>query len=164
MSISRRQFVVGLGAASAAASAPAVAAKILETPERLYPPMDLSYFDVPIPHGPSAVKIGYASITWNRNDRQAIDDISALGYPGIQLRANVLEEFPDPHALRDLLAERHLTFVALSSNGGCPLDPSSAGQSHCNACKECALSARSGREIFATGRHLSERTVYFRGL
>ncbi len=123
MSISRRQFVVGLGAA-AAASAPVVAATILETPERLYPPMDLSYFDVPIPHGPSAVKIGYASITWNRNDRQAIDDISALGYPGIQLRANVLEEFPAPHALRDLLAERHLTFVALSSSGGCPLDPS----------------------------------------
>jgi inosose dehydratase len=68
------------------------------------------------------IKIGYASITWNGNDRQAIEDISSLGYPGIQLRANALTEFPDPHALKDLLAEHHLAFVALSSNGGAPLD------------------------------------------
>ena len=123
MSFSRRQFVFGLGAATAAASAPVRAATLLETPARLYPPMDLSYFDAPISHGPSAIEIGYAAITWNDNDGQAIDDISALGYPGIQLRANALTEFPEPHALKDLLASHHLTFVALSSDGGSPLDP-----------------------------------------
>jgi inosose dehydratase len=123
MSHSRRQFLVGLGATTAASAVPAMAAKLLETPERLYPPMDLAYFQVPISHGPSAIKFGYASITWDGKDRQAIDDISAVGYPGIQLRANALTEFPDPHALKDLLAKHHLTFVALSSDGDAPLDP-----------------------------------------
>ncbi len=85
--------------------------------------MDLSYFDVPIPAGPGALKIGYAAITWDGKDRQAIEDISAVGYPGIQLRANALTEFPDPQALKDLLAKHRLTFVALSSDGGAPLDP-----------------------------------------
>jgi inosose dehydratase len=122
MAHSRRKFIAGLGAVTVASSVPAVAEKMLETPTRLYPPADLSYFDVPIPRETPAIKIGYAAITWNGNDRQAMDDISAVGYPGIQLRANALTEFPDPHALQDLLNKHHLTFVALSSNGGCPLD------------------------------------------
>lgn len=84
--------------------------------------MDLSYFDDPIHHGPANIKIGYAAITWGGNDTQAIEDIAALGYPGIQLRANVLKEFPDPLQLRDLLAKHHLEFVAFSS-GDAPLDP-----------------------------------------
>jgi inosose dehydratase len=62
------------------------------------------------------VKIGYAAITWGGNDRQAIEDISSLGYTGIQIRSNVLTQFGDrPDELRALLAERRLTFVALSS-------------------------------------------------
>lgn len=62
------------------------------------------------------MKIGYAAITWGGNDRQAIEDISSLGYAGIQLRSNVLTQFGDrPDELRALLAERRLTFVALSS-------------------------------------------------
>ena len=68
------------------------------------------------------IKIGYSAIAWNDQDTRAIDDVSALGVPGIQLRANVLKEFPDPHALRDLLGQHHLEFVALSS-GTAPLDP-----------------------------------------
>ncbi len=123
MKHSRRQFLTGLGAMTAAATVPATAANLLGAPARLYPPMDLSYFNVPIPRGPSVIKIGYASITWDGNDRQAVDDISDVGYPGIQLRANALTEFPDPHALKDLLARHRLTFVALSSDGGAPLDP-----------------------------------------
>ena len=63
-----------------------------------------------------ALKIGYAAITWGGNDRQAIEDISSLGYTGIQLRSNVLAQFGDrPADLRALLADRRLTFVALSS-------------------------------------------------
>ena len=62
------------------------------------------------------VKIGYAAITWAGNDLQAIDDISSLGYPGIQLRSNVLPRFGDrPGELRELLSKRRLTFVAFSS-------------------------------------------------
>ena len=69
------------------------------------------------------IRLGYASITWNENDRQAIDDISALGFPGIQLRANVLTSIgSEPGALREVLAQHHLTFVALSS-GNVSIEP-----------------------------------------
>lgn len=69
------------------------------------------------------IQLGYAAITWGGNDEQAIEDISALGFPGIQLRASVLSKFgAQPAALRDLLASRHLTFVALSS-GNVSIDP-----------------------------------------
>jgi inosose dehydratase len=70
------------------------------------------------------IKIGYSAIAWRDQDAQAIHDLSALGFPGIQLRANVLHDFPDPLVLRDLLAQSYLTFVALSS-GSVPLDRSS---------------------------------------
>ena len=63
-----------------------------------------------------AVKIGYAAITWGGNDLAAIDDISSLGYTGIQLRSNVLTRFGErPAELRALLAKRGLAFVGLSS-------------------------------------------------
>ena len=91
-------------------------------PARLYPPMDLAHFDVPLARGPMALKIGCAAITWGGNDGQAIQQIAALGYPGIQLRANVIEEHRDPQSLADALAQHKLTFVALSS-GNCTLDP-----------------------------------------
>jgi len=65
-----------------------------------------------------AIRFGYAAITWNGNDRQAIEDVSALGFPGIQLRANVLAEFGDkPEALKELLRAHDLKMVALSSGG-----------------------------------------------
>jgi inosose dehydratase len=122
MSSTRRDFLLGLGAAAAAVSVPGRAAHALAGDSLLYPPTDLSYFDAPIHHGPMKIQIGYAAITWKENDNQAIEDISAVGYPGIQLRANVLGEYPDPHALKDVLAKHHLTFVALSS-GDASLDP-----------------------------------------
>ena len=63
-----------------------------------------------------AVKIGYAAITWGGNDLAAIEDISSLGYTGIQLRSNVLTRFGErPAELRALLAKRGLAFVGLSS-------------------------------------------------
>ena len=68
------------------------------------------------------LQIGYASITWGGNDVQAMEDIAALGYPGIQLRANTLKEFPDPKQLSAKLAAQKLTFVALSS-GLVEIDP-----------------------------------------
>src|SRR5678815_2348978 len=69
------------------------------------------------------ITFGYASISWNGKDQQAIDDIASLGFKGIQLRSNIMPEWGDkPGALRDLLKERRLTFVALSS-GNILIDP-----------------------------------------
>lgn len=99
---SRRQFVGVMAAATAAAAHPtfAMAGKA--------------------PHA-QAIKFGYASITWNNAERQAIDDISDLGYPGIQMRNNAVTEFK-PEELRGLLAAHKLTLVALSS-GDVKIDP-----------------------------------------
>lgn len=72
---------------------------------------------------PEGISFGYAAITWGGNDEQAIEEISAVGFPGIQLRAGVLSRFGDrPGELRDLLARHRLTFVALSS-GNVSIDP-----------------------------------------
>lgn len=69
------------------------------------------------------VRLGYAAISWNGNDRQAIDDIAALGYRGIQLRLSAVTTWGDrPRELKELLAARQLTLVALSS-GDVSLDP-----------------------------------------
>ncbi len=77
--------------------------------------MDLSYFEKPIGPAPAEFHLGYASITWAGQDRLAIDDIAALGFPGIQLRSNAIAEFGTASELKELLQKHHLTFVALSS-------------------------------------------------
>lgn len=65
-----------------------------------------------------AIRFGYAAITWGGNDRQAIEDVASLGFPGIQLRSNILPEFGDkPAALKELLQAHDLKMVALSSGG-----------------------------------------------
>jgi inosose dehydratase len=108
----RREF---LGAMSALAAASAFPCESLLTRDPLYPPMDLSHFDTPITPAPSEIHFGYASITWGGNDRQAIEDIAAVGFRGIQLRSNTIAEFGAPAAVRDLLSRHELKFVALSS-------------------------------------------------
>ena len=113
--VPRREFLRGIGAVTAATAA--FPLKKFCAAEFLYPPMDLSYFDRPISPAPGEIHFGYASITWSGNDRQAIEDIAALGFPGIQLRANVLKEFSGPAELRALLEKHQLKMVALSSGG-----------------------------------------------
>src|SRR2546423_13470609 len=69
------------------------------------------------------IRFGYAAITWGGNDRQAIDDIAALGFHGIQLRQSAVITWGErPAELKDLLAQRQLTLVALSS-GNVSLEP-----------------------------------------
>jgi inosose dehydratase len=100
----RRTFLAGLGAATAAATLRSFAA-----PGRM-----------------SNIRFGYAAITWGNEERQAVDDIAAAGYPGIQFRANAVTEFK-PAELKELLAQHKLTFVALSS-GEVSLDEPEADQ------------------------------------
>src|SRR5438309_9088946 len=118
---SRREFLGGLGVMTAATALPAIRG-YASLAHPLYPPMDLSYFDTPITPAPADILFGYASITWGGNDRQAIEDIAALGFHGIQLRANVLKEFGSAAELRDLLEKHRLKMIALSS-GGVRIDP-----------------------------------------
>jgi inosose dehydratase len=125
MAVTRRRLLAGLATASAASvCSPLLQKAVAEVagPARLYPPMDLSLFDTPVHRGPWELRVGYAAITWDGHDDKAIEQISAVGYPGIQLRANVLQEHPDPKTLEAALAAHKLTFVALSS-GGIQLDP-----------------------------------------
>jgi len=121
----RREF---LGALSAMAAASAFPCDTVFGRERLYPPMDLSHFDTPISPAPSEIHLGYAAITWGGKDRQAIDDIAAVGFHGIQLRSNSIVEFGSPAAVRDLLRQHELKFVALSS-GDLLSDPAAAKES-----------------------------------
>ena len=90
---SRRDFVRQLGGAALASALPLPALRAARGSE---------------------MKLGYASITWGGNDARAIDEIASLGFPGIQLRANVVDTWR-PEQLRALLAARKLTFAALSS-------------------------------------------------
>jgi inosose dehydratase len=105
----RREFLGGLGALAAAT---------------LVPIPGISAF---ASEASNDIRIGYAAITWGGKDRQAIEDIAALGFHGIQLRANCIQEFSSPSALRDLLAKHELKFVALSS-GNLSLDPAAESE------------------------------------
>jgi len=108
----RREF---LGALSAFAAASILPPATLLARDLLYPPMDLSHFDTPLTPAPSEIHFGYAAITWGGNDRQAIEDIAAVGFQGIQLRSDSIAEFGSPAAVRDILNQHELKFVALSS-------------------------------------------------
>jgi inosose dehydratase len=67
---------------------------------------------------PGDLRFGYAAITWQGQDKQAIEDVAAVGFKGIQLRTSTLPEFGDkPAALKALLAKHGLTMVAFSSGG-----------------------------------------------
>jgi inosose dehydratase len=119
---SRRDFVTGLGAAAVGFRLPLDRLGLASRPA-LYPPIDLSRFDRPVTPAPSDIRFGYAAITWGGDDLKAIDEIARVGFPGIQLRSNLLPSFgARPAALRDLLEQRRLTFIALSS-GNVDLDP-----------------------------------------
>jgi len=149
-SLSRRHFILGLGAVAAAATLPVdTFAGLLEAP--LYPPVDLSYFDRAITSAPAAIRFGCAAITWNGNDVQAIKEISELGFPGIQLRSNLMKDYGDrPKALRELLDQYHLEMVALSS-GGVSIAPGTEKD-------EIAKHVRNARFVHDVGGHYLQVT------
>ena len=99
----RRQFLSTVGAATAASLTPLHA--LIQS------------------KGSSAIQFGYHAITWGGKDLQAIEEIAAGGFKGIQLRSNLIPEYGDkPQAIKDILAKHKLTFVALSS-GNVLIDP-----------------------------------------
>src|SRR5438876_4263862 len=114
--VSRRAFLSGLGVMTAATALPAIPGYASWSPP-LYPPMDLSYFDTPISPAPADILFGYASITWGGNDRQAIEDIRSLGFRGIQLRANVIQDFGRASDVRDLLENHQLEAIGVRGCG-----------------------------------------------
>lgn len=117
----RRQFVHQ--SALAAAGLALVPRLTVGATAPLYPPIDLSYFEKAITAAPGDIRFGYAAITWQGKDRQAIEDVADVGFKGIQLRTSSLPEFGDrPAALKELLAKHGLTMVAFSS-GGVRIDP-----------------------------------------
>jgi inosose dehydratase len=70
------------------------------------------------------ITLGYAAITWGGNDVQAIEEVSSLGFKGIQLRSSAVDRFAaKPEELKALLQKHHLTMAVLSS-GNLRLDPS----------------------------------------
>lgn len=65
---------------------------------------------------PFAIQYGYAAITWGNNIKQSIQDISSLGFKGIQLRANAFTEFGQkPDELIKLLKDAKLKLAMYSS-------------------------------------------------
>lgn len=101
MSVSRRDFLATLAAGAVAC---ARAPRVTSAPNA------------------ARIRFGYAAITWGNSELVAIDEISKAGYAGIQARAGIVGHFMrQPSVLRDLFAQKKLTFVALSS-GGVSLD------------------------------------------
>ncbi|HEV7350645.1 sugar phosphate isomerase/epimerase family protein [Telluribacter sp.] len=69
------------------------------------------------------IRIGYSSITWGGKDEQAIKDLAALGYKGVQLRANTFGPYRNKVSeLRQLLTENGLQLCMFSS-GNVDIDP-----------------------------------------
>ncbi|MBV9341974.1 MAG: TIM barrel protein [Acidobacteria bacterium] len=121
LDMSRRSFCCRAGALVMTSMVPPHLFQPPFSPALLYPPADLSCFDIPISPAP-AIRIGYAAITWGGRDSEAIEDIAGLGFRGIQLRENCIQEFASARELRELLDRHGLKMVALSS-GNLTLDP-----------------------------------------
>lgn len=112
--LGRRQFTFALGATGVAALLRADAHAAGKKP--MFP----------------GIQVGYAAITWGDTPasgtvtgggaRQAVAEISALGYPGIQLRAAITKEWKTPEELKADLEKAKLTFACLSG-GGPSADP-----------------------------------------
>src|SRR5271156_5273239 len=100
----RRIFLAGVGATAAVTTLPSFA----------------------VADRSQGIRFGYTAMTWGNDERQAIDDIAAVGFPGIQFRANAVADFKAAE-LKELLAQHKLTFVALSS-GEISLDEPEAEQ------------------------------------
>lgn len=63
-----------------------------------------------------SMTLGYAAITWGGDDTKAIEDVGAVGFKGIQLRASAFDRWGrTPGDLKTQLAAHKLAFPVLSS-------------------------------------------------
>lgn len=120
MKSSRRKFLRTVGAAVTTATLPGALPLLGQALRN--PSSSLGSFYKAASHGPSTIQVAYAAISWGGDDSQAITDVSSLGYPGIQIRANAVKEFSDPQTLKDLLDQHQLKLAAFSS-GDVLIDP-----------------------------------------
>jgi hypothetical protein len=67
MHVTRRSLLAGIGAAAVVGAVPAFAAS----------------------RGRN-IRFGYTAMTWGNEERETIGDIAAVGFPGIQFRANAV--------------------------------------------------------------------------
>ncbi len=105
MTISRRNFLAGSGIALTGSrlTFPALAAE-------------------------NEIKVGYHAITWGDNVDQAINEISELGFRGIQIRRADYEKYAGRVSeFKDLLAARKLTVVSIST-GNVTIKPETGKQ------------------------------------
>ncbi|MGH9849438.1 MAG: sugar phosphate isomerase/epimerase family protein, partial [Blastocatellia bacterium] len=108
MSFSRREFLIGAGASLTASqfdiSAPAFGADDFE------------------------FKLGYHAITWGDKTEQAIDEISELGFRGIQIRRPDYEKYANRAGeFKDLMAAKNLNLVSIST-GDLTINPGAEKQ------------------------------------
>jgi inosose dehydratase len=110
---SRRKFI---SSASVVAGYSLLPTGVLKAFQPVYSSTGLGNANAPLGAASSDIQFGYAAITWNSDDRKAIEDIAALGFPGIQLRSNAIKEFDGkPVVVRELLDAHKLKLVAFSS-------------------------------------------------
>lgn len=102
----------------------------------------------------SKFKIAYSAITWSGNDLVAISDIAALGFKGIQLRANTYAPFKDkPQDLKDTLDKNKLKLAMFSSgNVGIQDDISKDIETHLNHAKFIKALGGNSLQITNTSR------------
>jgi inosose dehydratase len=64
----------------------------------------------------ATITLGYAAITWGGDDPKAIEEVAAVGFKGIQLRASAFDRWGSkPAELKALLAQHRLALPVLSS-------------------------------------------------
>jgi inosose dehydratase len=155
MAITRREFLTTVGGAwlaashAASASSSHAASYVVSGFSRTSP-------------APPGMKLGYAAITWGTNVEQAIEDIGALGFRGVQLRAadSVVTMFKDkPQMLKEQLEGHHLTMPVLSS-GNISIDPSreeSERQTHVSHAK--FMRAVGGRFLQVISERPKDRAI-----
>ncbi len=103
--INRRQFLQAAGASALVLAAGAESMARIGAPPK------------------SGLRIAYSAITWGGNDAQAITDIAATGFKGIQLRANSFGPYrAKPSELKAML-DQHGLQLAMFSSGNVEIDP-----------------------------------------
>ncbi|MEP7339898.1 MAG: sugar phosphate isomerase/epimerase [Acidobacteriota bacterium] len=120
MNISRREFLAATGAAALGGN-----------------------FNSAFGGNQSDFKIGYNTITWGDNLEQAINEISELGFGGIQIRAEDYRKYATRAAeFKELMAAKKLALVSISS-GNVTIKPDAEKQE----IAECAAMAKWTKEV-----------------